>query len=63
MLLEYLFAGLAIVVLGQDTFTNPILSGQAADPWVIRHDGWYYLTLSGGDKINLLRSKILTYVP
>ena len=44
------------------TFTNPILKTQGADPWVIRHDGWYYMTLSTGTAITLLRSTLLTYV-
>jgi hypothetical protein len=46
-----------------NTFTNPVLDAGGADPWVIRHDGWYYMTLSTNDKITLLRSKVLTYVP
>jgi GH43 family beta-xylosidase len=25
-------------------FTNPITAGDAADPWMIRHGGWYYFT-------------------
>src|SRR3712207_579096 len=27
------------------TFTNPLYAG--ADPWVVRHDGWYYLCQAG----------------
>ncbi|KAF2687750.1 glycoside hydrolase family 43 protein [Lentithecium fluviatile CBS 122367] len=43
-----------------NTFTNPILEAGGADPWVIRHDGWYYLAQSTNDAITLSRSKILT---
>jgi beta-xylosidase len=44
------------------SFTNPVLDAGGADPWVIRHDDYYYMTLSINDQITLLRSKLLTYV-
>lgn len=40
------------------TFSNPIADG--ADPWVVRHDGWYYLVESENDGISVYRSKELT---
>ncbi|KAF2273976.1 alpha-N-arab-like proteininofuranosidase [Westerdykella ornata] len=42
------------------TFTNPILDAVGADPWVIRHDGYYYMTYTTNDDITLLRSRLLT---
>jgi GH43 family beta-xylosidase len=39
------------------TFTNPVGSG--ADPWVVRHDGWYYLVESRNGGIYLHRSRKL----
>lgn len=28
--------------------------------WVIRYEGWYYMTYSTNDNVTLLRSQILT---
>lgn len=39
---------------GDATFTNPI--GRGADPWVIRHDGHYYLCQSHGGGIRVGKS-------
>lgn len=36
------------------SFTNPLLNG--ADPWVIRHDGFYYYTHTLGNKIALWKT-------
>ena len=42
------------------TFTNPILE-EGPDPWVLRHtDGYYYLTYTLRDRIELRRSESLT---
>ncbi len=43
---------------GECTFTNPIASG--ADPWVVRHNGFYYLVQSRDRSIWVYRSKKLT---
>lgn len=47
-----------------NTYTNPIVhpGGQdgGADPWVIRHEGLYYMTSTTVDNITILRSPILT---
>lgn len=43
------------------TFTNPILSRYGADPWVVRHDHYYYMTYTTGDNITILRSQSLTH--
>ena len=43
------------------TYTNPILNVVgAADPWVIRYDGYYYMTYTTSTNVTILRSKILT---
>jgi GH43 family beta-xylosidase len=41
-----------------DTFSNPLYRG--ADPWVVRHDGWYYLCQSGPDGLEVWKSRTLT---
>jgi GH43 family beta-xylosidase len=43
---------------GPCTFTNPVVRGQ--DPWVVRHDGAYYLIESGDGGIQVYRSQELT---
>jgi beta-xylosidase len=30
-----------------DTYTNPVLDTVGADPWVVRYDDWYYMTVGG----------------
>lgn len=42
------------------TYTNPVLSGVAADPWVIQHNGLYYMTYTNGVNITVLKSPVLT---
>ncbi|KAK7709508.1 hypothetical protein SLS57_008712 [Botryosphaeria dothidea] len=42
------------------TFTNPILDDTGADPWVFRHNDYYYLMYTNSVNITLLRSAILT---
>ncbi|KAK4981823.1 hypothetical protein LTR66_009683 [Elasticomyces elasticus] len=42
------------------TYTNPILNKVGADPWVIRHGDYYYMTYTTNDNITLLRSPLLT---
>jgi GH43 family beta-xylosidase len=40
-------------------FSNPLYAG--ADPWVVRHDGWYYLCQAGpGGRLEVWRSQTLT---
>lgn len=48
------------VVQGDMTFTNPL--GGVPDPWIIRHDGWYYLCKAGSGGICISRSKKLTHL-
>ncbi|HEX6927084.1 MAG TPA: glycoside hydrolase family 43 protein [Longimicrobiaceae bacterium] len=60
LLLAVLLAQGTASPLGAQTFTNPLISTPAADPWVIRHDGWYYFTSTGGDEISIRRSRTLT---
>jgi GH43 family beta-xylosidase len=44
---------------GQTTFTNPLLPS-GADPWVIYKDGYFYYTHTGGDRIDLWKTKNLS---
>lgn len=46
----------------QQTFTNPILDRNSADPAVIRLEGFYYLTLSenSATELTIYKSPILT---
>ncbi|CAI6335001.1 unnamed protein product [Periconia digitata] len=57
-----LYAALALCQnnTNSTTYTNPILDAGGADPWVIRHDGWYYMTFTNNNDVTLWRSKILT---
>ncbi|WP_051318451.1 family 43 glycosylhydrolase [Cohnella thermotolerans] len=41
------------------TFANPILNN-GADPWVVRHDGYYYYTHTVGNAIQVWKSRSLT---
>ncbi|KAF2213647.1 glycoside hydrolase family 43 protein [Cercospora zeae-maydis SCOH1-5] len=46
-----------------NTYTNPLVhpgGTGGADPWVIRHDGLYYLTYTTQSNITILRSPVLT---
>lgn len=40
----------------QNTFTNPLLNA-GPDPWVIRHDGWYYYTHTTGNSVRLWKTR------
>ena len=42
------------------TFVNPLIRSAAPDPWVIRRDGWYYFTATGGNGISVRKSRTLT---
>ncbi|KIV93041.1 hypothetical protein PV10_04286 [Exophiala mesophila] len=42
------------------TYTNPILDGVGADPWVVHHGDSYYMTYTTHDNITILRSNTLT---
>jgi beta-xylosidase len=44
-----------------NTFTNPVVPGNAADPWIIRHsDGLYYMMYTKFTNLSILRSASLT---
>ena len=45
-------------VAARCTFTNPVAPG--ADPWIVRHDGYYYLVESGTLGITVYKSATLT---
>jgi GH43 family beta-xylosidase len=40
----------------------PVLLQDGADPWMIRHGGWYYLTVTTGGDVSLWRSRTITGV-
>ena len=62
--LVVLLASLVSLVSAQSnnsaTYTNPILDAVGADPWVIRYEGYYYMTYTTSDNITILRSSVLT---
>jgi beta-xylosidase len=43
-----------------NAFTNPIVPGNAADPWIVRHDGQYYMMYTKFANLTILRSSSLT---
>ena len=60
-----LLASLLCLVTAQSntsaSYTNPILDVVgAADPWVIRYDGYYYMTYTTSTNVTILKSSILT---
>lgn len=60
-----LFAGLLSLVSAQNysaagTYTNPVLNQVGADPFVVKEDGYYYLTYTTATNITILRSTSLT---
>jgi GH43 family beta-xylosidase len=43
------------------TFRNPLMAdGGGADPWMVWHDGFYYLTATSGDGIRVRRAASIT---
>lgn len=60
-----LVAGLLPLVSAQNysaagTYTNPVLNEVGADPFVVKEDGYYYLTYTTATNITILRSTSLT---
>jgi GH43 family beta-xylosidase len=58
-----LFASLLPLVSTQNnsaTYTNPVLDKVGADPFVLKEDGYYYLTYTTATNITILRSTSLT---
>jgi GH43 family beta-xylosidase len=57
------FAAFLGLCLGQSnnsaTYTNPILP-TGADPWMVRHGDYYYLTYTTATNVTILRSPSLT---
>lgn len=52
-------AGLLDEPVAAATFANPLYKG--ADPWVVQHDGWYYLCQADArGRIEIWRSRTLT---
>lgn len=58
-----LFSGLLATCFAQPntsaTYANPIVP-TGADPWMIRHEGYYYLLYTTTDNITMWRSPSLT---
>jgi GH43 family beta-xylosidase len=45
---------------GLPSFTNPLYAG--ADPWVVRHEGWYYFCQAGpGGRLEVWKSRSLVH--
>ena len=58
-----LFAGLLPLSSAQNNsaaYTNPVLEKVGADPFVLKNDGYYYLTYTTATNITILRSTSLT---
>lgn len=58
-----LFAGLLPLASAQNnsaTYTNPVLNKVGADPFVLRDDGYYYMTYTTATNITILKSTSLT---
>lgn len=60
-------AGLALLTLHTAaraqtaTFTNPIVKSQdAADPWMLYRDGFYYFTFTAGNRIEIWKAATIT---
>lgn len=49
-----------VVTQTELTFTNPI--GGIPDPWIIKHDGYYYTCKADGNGINISKSDKLTLI-
>ena len=61
LFLSVVIACCSILLNGQtstDYYTNPILPS-GADPWVVKHDGWYYYCGGMGGGIGVSRSRDL----
>lgn len=41
------------------TFQNPLKVENGADPWLVHHDGWYYLTTTTATNIQIRRARRL----
>lgn len=58
-----LFAGLLPLASAQNnsaTYTNPVLEKVGADPFILKDDGYYYLTYTTATNITILRSTSMT---
>jgi beta-xylosidase len=58
-----LFASLLPLASAQNnsaTYTNPVLEKVGADPFILKDDGYYYLTYTTMTNITILRSTSLT---
>jgi beta-xylosidase len=58
-----LFASLLPLTSAQNnsaTYTNPVLEKVGADPFILKDDGYYYLTYTTMTNITILRSTSLT---
>ena len=60
ILLIFAVTGLCQYDGANSAYTNPILTGNGADPWVIKHEDYYYMTFTLATNITIYRSKILT---
>ncbi|MDP9381424.1 MAG: glycoside hydrolase family 43 protein [Chloroflexota bacterium] len=44
------------------TFRNPLMP-EGPDPWMVCHEGYYYLTATSSDQIRMRKSSSLTHIP
>ncbi len=60
-LLTFLVPSPAPALAQTATFTNPIVkSRDAADPWMVHKDGYYYFTFTAGNRIEVWKSATIT---
>lgn len=59
-LVSLLIAFILGLCQGQKEFRNPILDDIAPDPSILKHEGFYYMVYSQGDRIEILQSSILS---
>jgi hypothetical protein len=58
-----LFTGLLPLASAQNnsaTYTNPVLETVGADPFILKDNGYYYLTYTTATNITILRSTSMT---
>ncbi|RUS18048.1 glycosyl hydrolase [Endogone sp. FLAS-F59071] len=55
------FAATATTCSNAQQFHNPVLTANSADPWVIRHEGFFFMTRTAADQrsVIVLRSTLL----
>ncbi|HEX8710190.1 MAG TPA: glycoside hydrolase family 43 protein [Pyrinomonadaceae bacterium] len=61
LFLAFLVSSCPAALAQSATFTNPIVkSRDAADPWMVYRDGYYYFTFTAGNRIEVWKSPTIT---